>query len=38
MGPGYPVNIIDTGAQVMNMDDGLEIKLFERIKQIPQTQ
>lgn len=30
-------NITDTGAQVMNVGDGLEIKLFERIKQIPQS-
>lgn len=30
-------NITDAGAQVMNMGDGLETKLFERIKQIPQS-
>lgn len=30
-------NITDTGAQAMNMGEGLEIKPFERIKQIPQS-
>ena len=30
-------NITDTGAQAMNMGEGLEIKLFERIEQIPQS-
>lgn len=30
-------NITDTGAQTMNIGDGLEIKLFERIKQISQS-
>lgn len=30
-------NITDTGAQAMNIGDGLEIKLFESIKQIPQS-
>lgn len=30
-------NVIDTGEQAMNMGEGLEIKPFERIKQIPQS-
>lgn len=30
-------NITDTGAQAKNIGDGLEIKLFESIKQIPQS-
>lgn len=30
-------NITDTGAEAMNMDEGLWIKPVERIKQIPQS-
>lgn len=30
-------NITDTGAQAMNMGESLEIKPFERIKEIPQS-